>query len=138
MQGRKALGFAVALAIGAIGGATVSTLAAHALRLRSAHADGTMSLMQHHVARLRQAVRRGRCDATDAEHHVERLRAIAPEIEYAFADRYRRDADFAARYRKLVEALARAPTDAASGCTALERRLAPVQAACEACHRDYR
>lgn len=125
---RHVLLFVLGLAIGAIATANI----VNALRQRDAYPRGLMNVMQHDSGVLRAAANAGRCD-TRAKAALDRLRGLSTDIETAVYGEDPPDPPFAEYAQKL-----RAAIPAAIDCKSLAADMRKTDAACDACHRQYR
>ena len=117
------------LAVGAF--ATVNVI--NVLRQRDAYPRGLMNVLQHHVAALRDDVRRNRCgDHTQRDLAV--LRQLSEEIGSAVYAGDTPDAPFREFEQRLRDALAAGAATCADTTSMLDK----ARTACDACHRQYR
>jgi cytochrome c556 len=122
------------LVIGAFGAVT----ALSALQRGTPLSKGMMSVMDHHLAALREMPPDGTCRAAEIQPHLRMLRALSDDMDDAFLPSGGDDAlferridDFAAR---ADAAIASAPSD----CAALSTVTAQIGDSCKGCHRDFR
>lgn len=99
--------------------------------------DALMQVQQWHLSKLQSNVADGRCDVTDTLPHLESLRATARYTEQAFPDLMDDDRfkQASSGMRTVLNAAHGAPPLNCAGVTAMN---AKIDAACKACHRDFR
>lgn len=129
--------YLVVLLVGAFMGAMLAFAAADALSKRAAHARGAMAAMQHHLNRLRDELGAADCSAARAGIRFERLAALAPEIDHAYADRAAEE-DFARRAREFQAVLAALVDAPPADCRAADAAWREVSDRCDACHHRHR
>jgi len=95
-----------------------------------------MQLMGIKNGHLNEALRANRCSASDALPALQTMRALANEIEPAFAD-LRDDARFVQHADQLRARLDAAIATPPQDCAALKQTAARLKDTCEACHRDF-
>lgn len=125
---RHVLLFVLGLAIGAIATANI----VGALRQRDAYPRGLMNVMQHDAGVLHQAARSNRCDAA-ATVALDQLRSLSAGIETAVYGTDPADPPFAEYAQKMRTAI-----PSTLDCKSLATDLRNTDAACDACHRQYR
>lgn len=125
---RHVLLFVLGLAIGAIATANI----VGALRQRDAYPRGLMNVMQHDSGVLHQAARSNHCDAATTVA-LDQLRSLSAGIETAVYGADPADPPFAEYAQKLRTAI---PSTLV--CKSLATDLRNTDAACDACHRQYR
>lgn len=121
--------------LGLVVGAMGATFALSALRQGTPFHRGVMAVMQYHLGALRANVRAKQCDAKGALARLSRMRTMAGDIREAFPGM---DQPFYAAADRLGRTLDVAATSAPATCEALTQALAPVDEACQSCHRQYR
>lgn len=126
----------VALALGLAVGFALALIAARAMSVAGAHPRATMVVMARHMDALRAANGAATCDDREVAARLGQVRAMAREIDFAFAESLD-DSAFARRSGHFAAA-ADAATAAASGCEGLPDTLASLGQACQDCHRDFR
>ncbi len=125
---RHVLLFVLGLAIGAIATANI----VGALRQRDAYPRGLMNVMQHDSGVLHQAARSNHCDAATTVA-LDQLRSLSAGIETAVYGADPADPPFAEYAQKLRTAI-----PSTLDCKSLATDLLNTDAACDACHRQYR
>ena len=121
--------------LGLVVGAMGATFALSALRQGTPFHRGVMAVMQYHLGALRANVRAKQCDGKGALSRLSRMRTMAGDIHEAFPGM---DRPFYEAADRLGKALDGAAASAPATCEALTRALAPVDDACQSCHRQYR
>jgi hypothetical protein len=131
---RSVLLLILGLAVGALAAVKVNNV----LHMRSAYPDGVMSVMQHHLGTLAQSMRQGKCPANATQWHLQRLKAMQPDIVPAFAGDVGRKPDFRKHAQKLDAAIDAALASAPADCPALNKAVSNIGGACKSCHEVYR
>jgi len=125
--------FLIGLAVGALG-----TLAAvNALNRHTPWNKATMTVIAHQMKGMDESVKANKCASTDLLPRLQTLRAVANDIEPAFADEIK-DAQFnryAADLRGAADAALATPP---ASCKAASAALSNLGKACDSCHRDFR
>ncbi|WP_049622121.1 cytochrome c [Frateuria defendens] len=127
---RAALLIVLGLAIGIIG----TVFAMNALRERDPLPKAVMNVMEHHIGELKQAVKRGQCEAAASHTRLQQMYMASLDVEPAFAGT---EPDFLALAGKLRETLHGAAQAVPADCPALEATIKPVLQACHDCHQKY-
>lgn len=127
----------IALALGLAVGVVLALIAARALATIGAHPRATMVVMARHMDALRAAHGAGECDDAEIDARLGQLRAMAREIDFAFAGDGPEHASFRRRSGQF-QSLAQAQAAAAGGCAGLGTALAELGQGCQDCHRDFR
>ncbi len=122
------------LVVGALAAAKVSSV----VQMRDAYPRGVMSVMQHHLGALAQSVRHNACPVDATQRHLQRLKAMQPDILPAFAENLAGKADFRQHASKLVQAIDTALADPAADCKALGKSVSMIGGTCKSCHQIYR
>ena len=131
---RSVLLLILGLAVGALAAVKVSNV----LHMRSAYPDGVMSVMQHHLGTLAHSMRQGKCPARATQLHLERLKAMQPDIVPAFAGDVGARPDFRKHAQKLDTAIQAALAAAPADCPSLRKAVSNIGGACKSCHEIYR
>jgi cytochrome c556 len=127
--------FLILFVLGFLIGGALALLASNAMHERDAYPHGVMAVMKAQMAGLDGSVRANRCTANDLVPRLQTLRAVANDIEPAFAEDAEPFVKYAGDLRAAVdEALATPPAN----CKAAAATVARVGDTCTACHRDYR
>lgn len=135
MHMRALLLIILGLAIGAV----AATMIGNVLRMRNAYPRAVMVIMQHHMARLREAMEHGQCPADMARLHLERVAAVDTEIVPAFAGPNGSILKPFRRYAEQLQgAVHTALQQAPAGCGALTAAVRRISDRCSDCHRQYR
>ncbi|MET0330035.1 MAG: cytochrome C [Dyella sp.] len=119
------------LVIGILGSVSGITI----WRQRTPLPVAVMTVMQHHLSQLQDALKQNRCHAADSARHLQRLSQTATDIDAAFPGA---DGDFLTHATDLREKLNRAVTSAAVDCATLSQASQSIGQACDACHQQYR
>ncbi len=96
-----------------------------------------MHVMSAHAAQVGASIEANRCAASDIVPHVQTQRALANDLEPAFAG-LREDQRFTAHASKLRADLDAVLASPPQGCAAARAALKQVNDACRACHQDFR
>ncbi|MEE7546730.1 hypothetical protein HF319_06540 [Xanthomonas sp. Kuri4-1] len=94
-----------------------------------------MQVMARQVEVLR--AQPGRCAAAGSVPRLQLLHALAGDLEPAFPD-LADDRRFAGQARALRDVLAQAQASPPQDCTTLAGTVRRIDAACQACHQDFR
>jgi len=125
--------FVVALLLGVIG----TLVAVNALNRHTPWNKATMTVIGHQMKGMDESVKANRCTVADFQQRLQTLRAVANDIEPAFAEDIK-DPQFnryAADLRAAADkTLAAPPATCAAASTALDS----LGKACDSCHRDFR
>lgn len=131
---RSILLLILGLVVGALGAAKVTNM----LNMRDAYPRGVMSVMEHHLGTLAHSMRQGKCPADATQMHLERLKAMQPEILQAFAGNLATKPDFRKHKQKLTDAIDTALAAAPADCPALQKQVSQIGGTCKSCHEVYR
>lgn len=126
--------------LGIVIGALATANIVNALRQRDAYPRGLMSVMQHHLAGLRERASTTNCSSADVQTHLAVMHILANQIEGAVYAKQHVDAEFHGDVDRLRLALdaATSTTAAPNPCAALTAALVRVGDACDNCHRTFR
>ncbi len=127
----------ILLLIGLFLGAMGATVVSNTLQQRSAYARGTMNVMQHHYASLREDIRARRCDANRSAFAVAQLRALSAEVAPAVYPDTTPDAPFREFMQRLDNELT-AATPPPAQCADLAPLVQKIGKVCDDCHQQYR
>ena len=122
--------------LGIVVGTVAATNIVNALRQRDAYRRGVMNVMQHRYAALRHDLRLNRCDVKTTAPALASLYEFAGDLEQVFYPDDTVDTPFHEYAQRLRDALA--ATVVATDCPALAPTIGKIDAACDACHRQYR
>lgn len=125
--------FFVALALGAIG----TLIATSALNRKTPWDKATMTVIGHQMKGMDTSLKANRCTTNDFVPRLQILRAVANDIEPAFAEDIN-DPQFnryAADLRAAADAALAAPP---ADCKVANETLSRLGKACDSCHRDFR
>ena len=127
----------ILLAIGLFLGAMGATVVSNTLQQRSAYARGTMNVMQHHYASLREDIRARRCDANRSGFAIAQMHSLSAEIAPAVYPDSTPDAPFREFMQRLDGELA-AATPPPTQCSDLAPAVQRIGKVCDDCHQQYR
>lgn len=128
---RAALLIVLGLVIGILG----SVFTFSALHQRTPLPKAVMTVMAYHSSELHHAVKARQCDAAVIATHLARLQSAALDIPGAFKGV---EQPFLDASDKLQRSIGSAVTAAPTTCAALTAALAPVDDACDSCHKQFR
>ena len=131
---RSILLLVLGLAVGALGAVKISQV----LSMRDAYPRGVMNVMQHHLGTLAHSMRLGKCPAQSMQMHLERLKAMQPEVLQAFAGGLADKDDFRKHAGKLEAAVDGALSATPTTCPAVQKVVSQIGGACKSCHEAYR
>lgn len=126
------------LLIGLFLGGMGSMTALRALQARHAQPRALMTLIEQQQRRLQSEAGSETCNGQMLATRLTTLRTLSGLIDETFAGSH--DALFV-RYRQSLDAAvndAHAQAASSDACAALHERLARIEDACDACHRDFR
>jgi hypothetical protein len=106
-----------------------------AVAQRHQHTHAVMWLAQFHLQRMQADRLTPSCQSVSGE--LENLRHLQGELVQAFPLPYLQDTEFRLRADALGSAL-REDIAAGGDCTAVVKQIKRIDAACDACHRQYR
>jgi hypothetical protein len=125
--------FVLALALGAIG----TLVATNALNRRTPWDKATMTVIGQQMKGMDTSLKANRCTTNDFVPRLQILRAVANDIEPAFAESIT-DPQFnryAADLRAAADAALASPP---ANCKVANETLSRLGKACDSCHRDFR
>ena len=125
------------LAVGLFMGAIGTFMLMSTLQQRHQVPRGSMALMQYHMGQARNTARSTTCDAPKAQHHLQRMRALAEDSTPIFTAIGYVDATFERRRDGFIEEVDKGLTTGAD-CAVIGTALKQIADACEACHHDTR
>ncbi|PJK12868.1 hypothetical protein CO614_03180 [Lysobacteraceae bacterium NML120232] len=130
--------YLIVLVIGLVLGAIAAVMAMRSLEARKDHfPDSVMNVMGWHMGKLKGNIETNRCNATDALPHLQTLRRMGDDLDFAFTDLAsdERFAKHSANFRAVLDsALASPPLS----CESLGKTLGDVGGQCKACHDDFK
>lgn len=127
----------IALALGLAIGFALALVVARTLATFGAHPRATMVVMARHMDALRAAHGAADCDDAEVDARLDQVRAMAREIDFAFAGDGPDHASFRRRSGQF-QSQAQARAEAGGGCAGLGTALAELGQGCQDCHRDFR
>ena len=119
---------------GVMGGLVGSGIT-RAVAQRHQHTHAVMWLAQFHLQRMQADRLTPSCQSVSGE--LDSLRHLQEELVQAFPLPYQQDTEFRSRADALGSAL-REGTVASSDCKVVAKQIKRIDAACDACHREYR
>jgi hypothetical protein len=125
--------FFVALALGAIG----TLVAINTLNRNTPWNKATMTVIAHQMKQMDDSLKANRCTGNDFVPRLQILRAVANDIEPAFAEDIK-DPQFnryAADLRAAADGALAAPP---ANCKVASATMSSLGKACDSCHRDFR
>ena len=126
--------FLIGLAVGIVG----TVMAMRAIDARQDHfPTSVMQVQQWHMGQLKANIQQNKCSANDTLPHLQALRAMANDIEPAFAD-LRDDARFTKHSSDLRATLDTALSSPPLSCQGVGTTLASIGEDCKGCHQDFR
>ncbi len=129
--------FLIALLVGLLAGALLTSMLMRSLAAGSAYPKGVMAVQAAHFSALNTLAKDNRCSAAEIQKDLLPMRILAADIEPAFKTLAEQDPQFvryAADLRRVLDLqLAKGIDD----CADLNTGLSSVKQACENCHRDY-
>lgn len=128
---RAALLIVLGLVIGILG----TVFAFSALHQRTPLPKAVMTVMAYHASTLHHAVKTQQCDPATTRVQLARLASAAQDIPGAFPGVEQPFLDAAGKLQSAADAAVAA---APATCTALTTALAPVDEACDSCHKQFR
>ena len=124
--------------IGLVAGIVGAVMAMRAIDARTNHfPESVMRVMAWHMGQLKHDADQNRCAATDALPHVQALRTMSNDIEFAFDD-LRDDQRFTKHASDLRATLDAALANPPLNCPGLQAAMGKISDACDACHKEFR
>ncbi|HET6631771.1 MAG TPA: cytochrome C [Rhodanobacteraceae bacterium] len=117
-------------------GAAAATMVVRTINLRHAYPRAVMTLMNTHASALKRDLYRHQCDAARSRQHLQRMAALADNIEPAFGTSGNKP--FMKDAHQLQQALVQAGDAPLDRCRDLAAALQPVRHACDTCHQQFR
>lgn len=133
--------YGITLLIGLLLGVVATVFAIRAIESgktpKDRWADASMTLIAVHNGQIKASIDNNRCAPTDTLPHLQTLRRMADDLEYAFTD-LAGDQGFirhAANFRAVLDSAVAAPP---LSCESLGQTLGAIGEQCKACHADYK
>jgi len=129
--------FLIALLIGLLAGALLTSMLMRSLAAGSAYPKGVMAVQAAHFSALNTLAKDNRCSAAEIQKDLLPMRILAADIEPAFkslAEQGPQFVRYAADLRRVLDLQLAKGID---NCADLNTGLSSVKQACENCHRDY-
>lgn len=130
--------YLVVLVLGLLLGAIATVMTLRALEARKDHfPDSVMTVMGWHMGKLKGNIETNRCNATDALPHLQTLRRMGDDVDFAFTD-LASDERFGKHSANFRAALDAALANPPLFCENLGKILGDVGGQCKACHDDFK
>lgn len=129
--------FLIALLVGLLAGALLTSMLMRSLAAGSAYPKGVMAVQAAHFSALNTLAKDNRCSAAEIQKDLLPMRILAADVEPAFKTLAEQDPQFvryAADLRRMLDLQLAKGID---NCADLNTGLSSVKQACENCHRDY-
>lgn len=133
--------YLIVLVIGLVLGAIAMVATLRAIESGKTWRDkwpaASMNIIYAHNAQLKTNIENNRCNATDSLPHLQTLRRMGDDLDFAFTDLAsdERFAKHSANFRAVLDsALASPPLS----CESLGKTLGDVGGQCKACHDDFK
>lgn len=130
-----AMRYLVLFVLGLVIGATLSAIAMKRLQQADAYPHGVMALLHAQMGALDRSVKQSRCTNADLLPRLQTLRAVANDIEPAFAEDDEAFVKHASALRAASDAALAAPP---ANCAAATATLDRINETCSGCHRDFK
>ena len=129
--------FLIALLIGLLAGALLTSVLMRSLAAGSAYPKGVMAVQAAHFSALNTLAKDNRCSAAEIQKDLLPMRILAADIEPAFKTLAEQDPQFVRYAADLRRVLDLQLAKGIDNCADLNTALSSVKQACENCHRDY-
>lgn len=129
--------FLIALLIGLLAGALLTSMLMRSLAAGSAYPKGVMAVQAAHFSALNTLAKDNRCSAAEIQKDLLPMRILAADIEPAFKSLAEQDPQFVRYAADLRRVLDLQLAKGIDNCADLNTGLSSVKQACENCHRDY-
>lgn len=129
--------FLIALLIGLLAGALLTSMLMRSLAAGSAYPKGVMAVQAAHFSALNTLAKDNRCSAAEIQKDLLPMRILAADIEPAFKTLAEQDPQFVRYAADLRRVLDLQLAKGIDNCADLNTGLSSVKQACENCHRDY-
>ena len=127
--------YLVMFLLGLVIGAALSAVAVKRINESNAYPHGVMALMRAQMGALDRSVKQARCTSADLQPRFQTLRAVANDIEPAFAEEDEAFVKHASALRAATDAALDAPP---ASCAAASAALDRINETCSSCHRDFK
>ena len=129
--------FLIALLLGLLAGALLTSMLMRSLAAGSAYPKGVMAVQAAHFSALNTLAKDNRCSAAEIQKDLLPMRILAADIEPAFKTLAEQDPQFVRYAADLRRTLDLQLAKGIDNCADLNTGLSSVKQACENCHRDY-
>ena len=129
--------FLIALLIGLLAGALLTSMLMRSLAAGSAYPKGVMAVQAAHFSALNTLAKDNRCSAAEIQKDLLPMRILAADVEPAFKTLAEQDPQFVRYAADLRRVLDLQLAKGIDNCADLNTGLSSVKQACENCHRDY-
>ena len=125
--------FVLAMILGIVG----TLVAMNAMNRQTPWSKATMTVIGRQMRGIDQSLKANRCTVADFQPKLQTLRAVANDIEPAFAEQVS-DPQFNRYAADLRAAADTALANPPASCKAASEALTGLDKACDSCHRDFR
>ncbi|MCC6757202.1 MAG: hypothetical protein IT474_04455 [Arenimonas sp.] len=129
--------FLIALLVGLLAGALLTSMLMRSLAAGSAYPKGVMAVQAAHFSALNTLAKDNRCSAAEIQKDLLPMRILAADVEPAFKTLAEQDPQFVRYAADLRRVLDLQLAKGIDNCADLNTGLSSVKQACENCHRDY-
>jgi cytochrome c556 len=127
--------YLVLFVLGLLVGAALAAIATDRIAQAHAYPRGVMAVLSAQMGGLDKSIKQNRCTANDLLPRFQTLRAVANDIEPAFGEDDERFVRHASDLRGAADAALLTPP---GNCPTAAATLNRIDAACSACHRDFK
>ena len=130
--------YLVVLLLGLVLGVIATVMSLRALEARKDHFPGSvMTVQSWHMGKLRGNVETNRCNPTDTIPHLQTLRRMGDDVDFAFPDLAadERFSRHSANFRAVLDA---AQANPPLSCESLGKTIGDIGGQCKACHDDFK
>lgn len=129
--------FLIALLVGLLAGALLTSILMRSLAAGSAYPKGVMAVQAAHFSALNTLAKDNRCSAAEIQKDLLPMRILAADVEPAFKTLAEQDPQFVRYAADLRRVLDLQLAKGIDNCADLNTGLSSIKQACENCHRDY-
>lgn len=129
--------FLIALLVGLLAGALLTSMLMRSLAAGSAYPKGVMAVQAAHFSALNALAKDNRCSAAEIQKDLLPMRILAADVEPAFKTLAEQDPQFVRYAADLRRVLDLQLAKGIDNCADLNTGLSSIKQACENCHRDY-
>jgi cytochrome c556 len=127
--------YLVLFVLGLLIGAALAAVAVNRVNEANAYPQGVMSLFRAQMGALDRSIKQNHCTTADLLPRFQTLRAVANDIEPAFAEDDERFLEHASKLRAATDAALATPP---GNCPAAAATLDRINETCSSCHRDFK